>query len=61
MLGAIVGDLAAWTHENNKECFYSSLTSSDAKFSPLGEVAFATARRRPRFYQMDLFSHRSVS
>ncbi len=43
MLGAIVGDLAAWTYENDKECFYSSLTSSDAKFSSLGEVAFATA------------------
>jgi len=43
MLGAIAGDLAAWTYENDKECFYSSLTSPDAKLSSLGEAALATA------------------
>jgi len=43
MLGAIAGDLAAWTYENDKECFYSSLTSLDAELSPLGEAALATA------------------
>jgi len=43
MLGAIAGDLAAWTYENDRECFYSSLTSADAELSPLGEAALATA------------------
>ena len=43
MLGAIAGDLAAWTYENDKECFYSSLTSADAELSSLGEAALATA------------------
>ena len=43
MLGAIVGDLAAWTYENDKERFYSSLTSKDALLSPFGKIAYETA------------------
>ena len=35
MLGAIVGDLAAWTYENDKERFYSSLTTKEALLSPV--------------------------
>lgn len=43
MIGAIAGDLAAWTYENDKEVFYSSLTSTYAELSPLGEAVLATA------------------
>ncbi|MGM9785567.1 MAG: hypothetical protein ACI3ZS_01840 [Candidatus Cryptobacteroides sp.] len=43
MLGAIVGDLAAWTYENDRDCFYSSLTSKDAVLSDLGKTALETA------------------
>ena len=39
MLGAIAGDLAAWTYENDRECFYASLTSKDAVLSNLGKTA----------------------
>lgn len=40
MLGAIVGDLAAWTYENDKERFYSSLTMKEALLSPFGKTAY---------------------
>ena len=43
MLGAIAGDLAAWTYENDRECFYASLTSKDAVLSNLGKTALDTA------------------
>lgn len=43
MLGAIVGDLAAWTYENNKERFFSSLTTKEALLSPFGKTAYETA------------------
>jgi len=43
MLGAIAGDLAAWTYENERERFYSSLTSSRARLSALGEMAYRAA------------------
>lgn len=43
MLGAIVGDLAAWTYENDKERFYSSLTTKEALLSPFGKTAYETA------------------
>lgn len=43
MLGAIAGDLAAWTYENDRECFFASLTSKDAVLSDLGKTAFETA------------------
>lgn len=43
MLGAIAGDLAAWTYENDKERFYSSLTSPAAVLSSLGKAALDAA------------------
>ena len=30
MLGAVLGDLAAWTWENDHECFYPKLVSREA-------------------------------
>lgn len=33
MLGAIIGDLAAWTWENDHESFYPKLVSQEAKLS----------------------------
>lgn len=39
MIGAIIGDLAAWTWEHNQECFYKQLVSPDAKFSGYGMLA----------------------
>ena len=42
-MGAIAGDLAAWTYENDRECFYASLTSKDAVLSNLGKTALDTA------------------
>ena len=36
MLGAIIGDLAAWTWEHDRETFYKSLVSPDAKLSECG-------------------------
>lgn len=39
MLGAIIGDLAAWTWEHDRECFYTQLVSPEAKLSGYGLLA----------------------
>lgn len=39
MIGAIIGDLAAWTWEHNQECFYKELVSPQAKLSGYGMLA----------------------
>lgn len=36
MLGAVIGDLAAWTWEHDRECFYRKLVSEDARLSGYG-------------------------
>lgn len=36
MLGAVFGDLAAWTWEHDRECFYRKLVSDDASLSGYG-------------------------
>lgn len=36
MIGAIIGDLAAWTWEHDRETFYHNLVSRDAKLSECG-------------------------
>lgn len=41
MLGAIIGDLAAWTWEHDRECFYRQLVSPDAKLSGYGLLALS--------------------
>lgn len=43
MIGAIIGDLAAWTWENDHEKFYPSLISEKALLSELGLSVLATA------------------
>lgn len=37
--GAIIADLAAWTYEHDKECFFRYLVSPDAKLSGYGLMA----------------------
>lgn len=36
MTGAVIGDLAAWTWEHDRTCFYERLVSSDARLSGYG-------------------------
>lgn len=36
MIGAVIGDLAAWTWEHDKKCFYERLVSPDARLSGYG-------------------------
>lgn len=43
MIGAIIGDLAAWTWENDHEKFYLSLISEKALLSEYGLSVLATA------------------
>lgn len=43
MIGAIIGDLAAWTWENDHEKFYPSLISEKALLSEFGLSVLATA------------------
>lgn len=40
MIGAIIGDLAAWTWEHDRETFYHNLVSKDAKLSECGLSMF---------------------
>lgn len=41
MLGLIIGDLAAWTWQHNKQIFYSNLVASDAVLSEYGKEALS--------------------
>ena len=43
MIGAIIGNLAAWTWENDHEKFYPSLISEKALLSEIGLSVLATA------------------
>lgn len=43
MIGTIIGDLAAWTWENDHEKFYPSLISEKALLSEFGLSVLATA------------------
>ena len=36
MIGAVIGDLAAWTWEHYRECFYERLVSPEARLSGYG-------------------------
>ena len=36
MIGAVIGDLAAWTWEHDRKCFYERLVSPEAKISGYG-------------------------
>lgn len=41
MLGLIIGDLAAWTWQHNKQIFYNNLVSSQAVLSEFGKEALS--------------------
>lgn len=43
MLGAIIGDLAAWTWEHDRICFYKQLISEDAVSSCYGTALYNAA------------------
>ncbi|MBR1889019.1 MAG: ADP-ribosylglycohydrolase family protein [Alloprevotella sp.] len=43
MLGAVIGDLAAWTYEHDRKHFWSHLVSNEAKVSEFGLSVLATA------------------
>lgn len=45
MIGALIGDLAAWSWENDKELFYSQLVSYDTKPSIYGRAILNAASR----------------
>lgn len=36
MVGAVIGDLAAWTWEHDRKCFYENLVSPEARLSGYG-------------------------
>lgn len=42
MLGAMIGDLAVWTYEHDRECFWLHLVSNEAKVSEFGLSVIAT-------------------
>ena len=44
MLGAIIGDLAAWTYEHNRDVFYSDLVADNAELSAYGREVLEAAR-----------------
>lgn len=41
MVGAVIGDLAAWTWEHDRECFYKHLVSPHAKMTGYGLLPIA--------------------
>jgi len=43
MIGAIIGDLAAWTYEHDRTRFWSHLVSEEAKVSEFGLSVLTTA------------------
>lgn len=43
MLGAIIGDLAAWTWEHDRACFYKQLVREDAVLSCYGTALYNAA------------------
>ena len=48
MLGAILGDLAAWTYENDRDTFWKQLVSNNSKdieLSVYGHAYFRAASR----------------
>ena len=52
MLGAIIGDLAAWTYEHDRKAFWHHLVSEEAKASEFGMSILATT---------DMLQHDSLS
>jgi hypothetical protein len=48
MLGAIIGDLAAWTWENNHGKFYPDLVSDNSQLSIYGRAMLGAASKALR-------------
>ena len=48
MKGAIIGDLAAWTWEHDKDAFNRMLVSNEAKLSEYGAIAFVNSTSTPQ-------------
>lgn len=43
MIGAIIGDLAAWTYENDKDTFWKQLISEDCEKIELSVYVMPTS------------------
>lgn len=48
MLGAIIGDLAAWTYENDRDTFWKQLVSNNSKDIELSVYGHAYLRAASR-------------
>ena len=44
MIGAIIGDLAAWTYEHDRKRFWNHLVSEEAKVAECGLSVLTTAQ-----------------
>ena len=60
MLGAIIGDLAAWTWDNDHECFYPQLVSPQARLSEYGRTLLITANALLRDKNMPIDEYRKM-
>lgn len=58
MLGAVIGDLAAWTWENDHECFYPQLVSREAGLSEYANTLLVTGNALMRDRQMPIEEYR---
>lgn len=54
MIGALIGDLAAWTYETDRQCFYSRLISDKAVMSEYGITVLLTADALENNLQLDM-------
>ena len=60
MLGAIIGDLAAWTYEHDRKAFWHQLVSEEAKVSEFGMSVLATVdllQSRDTLKELDRMVH----
>ena len=57
MIGAIIGDIAAWTYEHDRETFWNQLISYDDKVS-LSE--FGRAYMQAASWNLSAFSNRET-
>ena len=58
MIGAIIGDIAAWTYEHDREAFWNQLISYDDKVS-LSE--FGRAYMQAASWNLSALSNRAVA
>lgn len=60
MLGTIIGDLAAWTWENDHECFYPQLVSPKSGLSDYARTLLITADALMRKEEMPIDEYRRI-